>query len=309
MDVIFRFSKLKKNYQVRRLCHWNSSLAGPAHEHTDHVGYAVCNWCRKKLNLYTHCMRAMRPNNECQNQSGFYRATLRGILYGHVSQAVLYRNDWTNRVGFLARMLPSTCTYPTLCCKLIWVYPKLRVRPLFCSKQRTQKISPWQVDRVVNKTRRRRQSSLLTTPIRQSTRVVAIYQEFAKCNCLRRKLHYIDLLWICRIVVSTANPQQIEIMEFGPTPSLRFVVALLQGPTTCFYSVDKISTDSASRLWQQKFLQIKPRVLRSLVEAIPWLSCYVTVDVNKCIFRLFYRPHNVMYVGLYSEFRHLKLQC
>jgi len=45
-------------------------------------------------------MRAMRPNNECQKQSGFYRATLRGILYGHVSKAVLYRNDWTNRVGF-----------------------------------------------------------------------------------------------------------------------------------------------------------------------------------------------------------------
>jgi len=30
-------------------------------------------------------------------------------------------------------------------------------------------------------------------------------------SCLRRKLHYFDLLWIC----CATNPQQIEVMEFG----------------------------------------------------------------------------------------------
>jgi len=31
---------------------------------------------------------------------------------------------------------------------------------------------------------------------------------------LWHKLHYLDLLWICRIVLSTTNPQQIEALEF-----------------------------------------------------------------------------------------------
>ena len=67
---------------------------------------------------------------------------------------------------FLAWTLPST--YPTLCCKEIWVSPKLGYLPLeLCAKLRTWKISPRQVDRVVIKTRRR--SSLLTTLQRQST--------------------------------------------------------------------------------------------------------------------------------------------
>ena len=80
-----------------------------------------------------------------------------------------YCIERTGRIElFLARMLPST--YPTLCCKEIWVSPKLGYLPLeLCAKLRTWKISPRQVDRVVNKTRRRRRSSLLTTPIRQST--------------------------------------------------------------------------------------------------------------------------------------------
>jgi len=50
---------------------------------------------------------------------------------------------------------------------------KLGYFPLrFCSKLRTWKISPRQVDHVVNKahrSRRRQRASLLTTPIRQST--------------------------------------------------------------------------------------------------------------------------------------------
>jgi len=72
---------------------------------------------------------------------------------------------------FLAWRLSST--YPTLCYKEIWVSPKIRVIPSWTLSQTTDleiSISPRQVDRVVNKTRRsrRRRSSLLTTPILQS---------------------------------------------------------------------------------------------------------------------------------------------
>ena len=38
----------------------------------------------------------------------------------------------------------------------------------------------------------------------------------------RPMLHYFDLLWICRIVVSTTNPQHIEVMEFGLITALAF---------------------------------------------------------------------------------------
>ena len=72
---------------------------------------------------------------------------------------------------FLAWGLPLT--YPTLCCREIWVSSKIMVYfPLgLCPNSRLKKIWPRQVDRVVNDTRPRRprQSSLLTTPIRQST--------------------------------------------------------------------------------------------------------------------------------------------
>jgi len=40
---------------------------------------------------------------------------------------VLYRNSWTNRAGFGIRL---PLTYPTLCCKKIWISPKIRVLPL-----------------------------------------------------------------------------------------------------------------------------------------------------------------------------------
>jgi len=61
---------------------------------------------------------------------------------------------------------------PTLCYKEIWVSPKIRVLPSGTVSQTPdlETISPRQVDRVVNKTRRRRrQSSLLTTPMRVVT--------------------------------------------------------------------------------------------------------------------------------------------
>ena len=83
---------------------------------------------------------------------------------------VLYRNDWTNRAVFLPWRLRST--YPTLCFKEIWVSPKLGTSLWdFAPKLSTWKILPRQVDRVINEThyRRRRRSSLLTTPIGQST--------------------------------------------------------------------------------------------------------------------------------------------
>ena len=66
-------------------------------------------------------------------------------------------------------MLPST--YPTLCCKEIWVSAKIRVLPSGAlSRTPDFEILPQHVDRVVNKTRsRRRRSSLLTTPVGQST--------------------------------------------------------------------------------------------------------------------------------------------
>jgi len=72
----------------------------------------------------------------------------------------------------------------------------------FCPKLQTEKILPRQVDRVVNKIRRRRRrrrSRLLTTSIRQSRRLVAVYNKSVNCNpstpLLRFVLDYIDLLY------------------------------------------------------------------------------------------------------------------
>ena len=72
---------------------------------------------------------------------------------------------------------------------------RLSVRSRYCVE--TPKISPRQVDRVVNNTRRRRRrrlrSSLLTTPIRQSTLFTT------SRSTVTFELHYCDLLWICCI--------------------------------------------------------------------------------------------------------------
>ena len=66
-------------------------------------------------------------------------------------------------------MLPSTC--PTLCRahKEIWESPKIRALSSGTNSGLREFHHLRQVDRVVNKTHRRQQSSLLTTSIRQST--------------------------------------------------------------------------------------------------------------------------------------------
>ena len=105
-------------------------------------------------------------DTETDSGEHFYRATLfqRGVFAVVVcptvclSACLSVRPSVTNRYCiertgrielFLARTLPST--YPTLCCKEIWVSPKLGYFPLeLCAKLRTWKISPWQVDRVVS---------------------------------------------------------------------------------------------------------------------------------------------------------------
>jgi len=80
--------------------------------------------------------------------------------------------ETTGRIElFLAWRFPST--YPTLCYKEIWASSKFSV-PVLLSGTLSQtpdlETSPRQVDRAINKARRRRRrSSLLTTPIRQST--------------------------------------------------------------------------------------------------------------------------------------------
>ena len=70
---------------------------------------------------------------------------------------------------FLAWRLLST--YPTLCYKEIWISSKIKVLPPETLSQipDLETISPRQVDHVINKSRRRRRSSLLTTPVRQLT--------------------------------------------------------------------------------------------------------------------------------------------
>ena len=66
----------------------------------------------------------------------------------YVSLSVTSQNDWRIELVFLS-------TYPALCCKEILVSPKLGYFPLkLCPTLRTYKISPRQVDRVINKTHR-----------------------------------------------------------------------------------------------------------------------------------------------------------
>ena len=86
-------------------------------------------------------------------------------------KAGLYRHDWTNRAG----SWHESFLQPTLECVISQFGYLQKLRYFFLElypKLWTWKISPRQVDRVVNNTRRRRRrrrSSLLTTPIRQST--------------------------------------------------------------------------------------------------------------------------------------------
>jgi len=79
-------------------------------------------------------------------------------------EPVVHRNDRTNRAGFWRGGFPAPIPH---CVVTKFGYlQKLTYFPLeLCRKLRTKKSS--QVNHVINKTRRR--SSLLTTPIRQST--------------------------------------------------------------------------------------------------------------------------------------------
>ena len=82
---------------------------------------------------------------------------------------VLYRNDWTNRAGFWDRGFLSPIAHGVTITFGYLQNGALSSGTLSQTPE-LEKISSPQVDRVVNKTRRRRwRSSLLTTPIRQST--------------------------------------------------------------------------------------------------------------------------------------------
>ena len=92
-----------------------------------------------------------------------------------------YWNETTGRIELVFGTWRLPSTYPTLCYRL----NEIRVSPSgTLSWTRTSKISPRQVDRVVNNTRRRRRSSLLTTPRYDSRRVVAVYYKSVNCNPL-----------------------------------------------------------------------------------------------------------------------------
>jgi len=119
-----------------------------------------------------------------------------GTSYDPVSvchKSVFYRNDRTNRAGFWhAGFLPYI---PHRAVRKYGYLQKLGYFPLrFCSKLRTWKISPRQVDLVVNKarrSRRRQRSSLLTTPIYDNRRVVAVYYKSLDFNPLTPLLRFV----------------------------------------------------------------------------------------------------------------------
>ena len=106
-----------------------------------------------------------------------------------------YCMEMTERIDLIFGCKPPP-TYPTLSYKKIWVTPKIGYFPSeLCPKTPGLKNSPRQVDRIVNKTRRRlRRWSLLTTHI--NGQVVAVYCESVNCNSLTLLLRFvIDLLY------------------------------------------------------------------------------------------------------------------
>jgi len=115
-----------------------------------------------------------------------YSSTDQGVCCRRMSicpfvhhKPVLCRNQWTNRAGFwhggFLLPIPHCCVV-----RKFGYLKKFECFPLgLCPKLWTYKISPWQLDRIVNKTRRRRrQSSLLTTPRRQSTGLFCSWHNF-----------------------------------------------------------------------------------------------------------------------------------
>jgi len=130
-----------------------------------------------------------------------------------LSQAGIASKRLDESSCFLVRRLCST--YPTLCYKDIWVSPKIRVLPAGTLSQTPdlETISPRQVDRVVNKSRRRHhRRSSLWRQLYDNRRVVVVYYKSVNCNPL--------------------------------TPLLRFVVHCC---TTCLYSWQDFDWHSASR--------------------------------------------------------------
>jgi len=141
-----------------------------------HLCYLLLEWDLKLINVQlVVCFTgfALSPVHKMASLNGglWKKREVRCLLSSCVRlsvrhRPVLYRNDWANRAGFWhgGFLSQTVLTYNE-----IWVFPKIRVLPYKTLFQTTTvKISPRQVDRVVNKTRRRR-SSLLMTPIRQST--------------------------------------------------------------------------------------------------------------------------------------------
>jgi len=147
---------------------------------------------------------------------------------------VLYQNDWTNRASLWHRgFLPPV---PHRVVRKYGYLQKLGFFPLrLCPKLRTSKISPRQLDRVVNKTRRRRRrSSLLATPIRQSTSRGCLLQvsQLQPSNSITAN---------CRAfvvqLVSTVDKILTEGASRGPSATAELLVVLLLLTTYSCFSV------------------------------------------------------------------------
>jgi len=120
------------------------------------------------------CVRAAKLISTCaavaftarRHASTVYAVGVCPVCLSVRHRPVLYRNDWTNRARFFAWKFPST--YPTLCYAMRknGYLQKLGYFPLgLCPKLRTLKMSPRQVDRVVNKARRRVCSNRPHSPV------------------------------------------------------------------------------------------------------------------------------------------------
>jgi len=124
------------------------------------------------LKFFTGRMPFLPPNQQRQSTEGTRRYAsaiyMLSVCLSVCHKPVLYPNDCTNRAGFWRGRGGFLPPAPHCVIRKSGYLQKLGyLPPVLCPKLRTLKISPRQVDRV-NDTRRRR-SSLLTTPIRQST--------------------------------------------------------------------------------------------------------------------------------------------